>query len=124
MQKLIASEAKEQQALFEWSRMYIIKSKNEPLAEYMFAIPNGGSRHIIEAVNLKRQGVKSGVPDIFISLPSKGYHGMFIELKRLNNFSISKQQQEWIDKLNRAGYCARMAKGWDRAREMIEEYLA
>lgn len=131
MRKLLASETKEQEALFRWAaikRLFIHNAESGiperiNLSDYMFAIPNGGSRHILEAVNLKRQGVKSGVPDIFLSLPSKRYHGMFIELKRVNNFAISKQQHEWIDKLNAAGYCARIAKGWEKAKEMIEEYL-
>ena len=30
----------------------------------LFAVPNGGSRHKIEAANMKRQGVKRGVADV------------------------------------------------------------
>ena len=33
---------------------------------YGFHIPNGGSRHLYEAMNLKRQGVKAGVADIVL----------------------------------------------------------
>ena len=30
----------------------------------LFAVPNGGSRHKVEAANMKRQGVKRGVADV------------------------------------------------------------
>jgi hypothetical protein len=33
---------------------------------FVAAIPNGGSRGKLEAVNLKRSGVKRGVPDLFM----------------------------------------------------------
>lgn len=48
---------------------------------WLFAIPNGGSRDIREAVRLKRQGVKAGVSDMFLPIPNSMYHGLFIELK-------------------------------------------
>ena len=38
----------------------------------LFAVPNGGSRHIREAANLKRQGVTSGVSDVILLIPKKG----------------------------------------------------
>ena len=47
----------------------------------MFHIPNGGSRNKLEASNLKKQGVKAGVPDLFLPVGRGSYHGLFIELK-------------------------------------------
>ena len=37
----------------------------------IFAVPNGGSRHVREAANLKRQGVKPGVSDVIVLIPKK-----------------------------------------------------
>lgn len=37
-----------------------------------FAVPNGGSRHKIEAANMKRQGVKRGVADVILQIPKRG----------------------------------------------------
>lgn len=47
---------------------------------YVAAIPNGGSRHKLEAINMKRQGVRAGVPDLLIIGPT-GTHG-WLEVKK------------------------------------------
>ena len=44
----------------------------------IFAIPNGGFRHITTAKKLQREGVKSGVPDLFIPVIRPQYGGMFL----------------------------------------------
>ena len=67
-------ESREQTKLFEFASHF-----NE--LKWMFAIPNGGYRNPREAANLKRQGVKAGVSDIFLPLPTDKYHGLFIEMK-------------------------------------------
>ncbi len=47
----------------------------------IFAVPNGGSRHIMEAANMKRQGIKAGVADVILLIPSKGFGSLCIEFK-------------------------------------------
>lgn len=47
----------------------------------LFAIPNGGFRNKSTAVKLKKEGVLAGVWDIFLSVPTSEYGGLFIELK-------------------------------------------
>jgi hypothetical protein len=49
-----------------------------PELRLMFAIPNGGSRDKREAANLKAEGVKSGVPDVFLPVPRHNYLVLFI----------------------------------------------
>nr|WP_297167535.1 VRR-NUC domain-containing protein [uncultured Dysgonomonas sp.] len=58
----------------------------------LFAVPNGGSRNIVEAKNLKAQGVKSGVSDVILLIPKKGYSCLCLEFKT----PISKQSDEQI----------------------------
>jgi hypothetical protein len=107
-------ERDEQIALFQWAGYKGI--------DLLFHIPNGGSRNTIEAVNLKRQGVKAGVPDIFLPIARKGFHGLFIELKA-GKGKITEKQGEWLKRLTEQGYFAVVCVGWDAAREVIEGYL-
>ena len=44
-----------------------------PQLALIFAIPNGGKRHIGTARKLKAEGVRSGVPDIFLACPRMPY---------------------------------------------------
>jgi hypothetical protein len=57
-------------------------AKTQPiLDEYLIHIPNGGYRHPLEALKLKKMGVKAGVSDLFLAYPNPNYHGLWIELK-------------------------------------------
>ena len=80
----------------------------------IYAIPNGGYRNVIEARNLKLQGVKSGVPDMCIPLARKGYHGLYIELKVGKN-KTSVNQQIWLNLLSDNGYKAEVCYGAGQA---------
>lgn len=108
-------EAHEQEAFFNWASYY-------PELDYMYAVPNGGSRNRLEAVNLKRQGVKAGVPDICLPLPKGKYHGLYIEMKYGKN-TPSDKQKEYIDYLNRVGYKAVVCYGFEAAQRVIKGYL-
>lgn len=88
----------------------------------IFAIPNGGSRNKIEAVNLKRQGVKAGVPDLFLPVANQGKHGLFIEMK-YGKGRTSPAQKEWIALLKENGYEAEVCYGSGEAIDLIEKYL-
>lgn len=110
-------EHQEQVAFFQWIE------KQPLLRNLTFAIPNGGTRDPIEAKHLKEEGVRRGVPDIFVALPLGGYHGLFIEMKRRKGSTISKDQREWIEKLQEQGYVANICMGFDEARAAVERYL-
>lgn len=89
-----------------------------------YAIPNGGKRSLQEGLKFKRSGVQPGVPDIAIPLPSGSYHGLYIELKRIEGGKLSDSQQEWITFLNDKGYYAQVAYGFDQAKEIVIYYLS
>ena len=114
------TEAQEQTLLFEWARYNRVKY---PQLDMMFAIPNGGSRNIVEAYHLKEQGVKAGVPDICLPVPSGRFTALYIEMKRRKGGRVSEEQRGWIAALNRVGARAVVCKGFDEAREEIEKYL-
>lgn len=113
------SEHTEQVALFDWAK------KMEPLhlhLSLMFAIPNGGKRHIGTALKLKNEGVKSGVPDVFLAVPKNGKSGLFIEMKYGKN-KPSANQKWWIDSLRVEGYETVVCYGFEEARDAIIKYL-
>ncbi len=59
----------------------------------LFAVPNGGSRHICEAANLKRQGVKRGVSDVIVLIPKKGYASLCLEFKTKQGRQSDEQKE-------------------------------
>lgn len=112
-------EAADQEAIFAWAKM---QESVYPELKLLHHIPNGGSRNKIEAANLKRQGVKAGVPDIYLPVPKGKYHGLYIELKHGKN-KLSDLQREWLAWLNDQGYLALCIHGWEDAIKIIEKYL-
>ena len=111
------SESKEQAALMQWLSMQYPHAYS-----LTFAIPNGGSRHKLEAVKMKREGVKAGVPDLFMAVPAGIFSGLFIEYKTIKG-SLQSNQKEWLQKLNDSGYLAVCCKGTDEAMTLISSYL-
>jgi len=117
--KRVQHEAHEQEALFTWARL---QEKIYPELEMLFAIPNGGSRHKIEAANLKKQGVKSGVLDAYLSVPSSKYHGLYIEMKSEKG-KVSEKQDWWIGRLRGYGYKVEVCYSAESAINAIKQYL-
>ncbi len=84
-----------------------------------------------QAVKAKKMRSGDKLPDLWILEPSKGYHGLLIELKAEDPYTkkgtpktdhIAKQL-ETIAKLNDKGYCAVMCNGFNEAKQMIDSYL-
>lgn len=88
-----------------------------PQDAFAFAVPNGGSRNIIEAVNLKRQGVKAGVPDIIIVHRGKA---LGLELKAKNG-SLQESQKVTFPKMRAAGMRIEVARSFGEAIDLIRE---
>lgn len=86
-------------------------------------IPNEGKRSKRYGAELKRLGMRKGFPDLFVPIASKDYHGLFIELKRDITRKPTKDQLEWIAKLNAAGYYATVCYGADAAIKEIKKYV-
>ncbi len=105
--------------IIEWASY-----QKHPAFDYLFAIPNGGTRNIITAVSLKKEGVKRGVPDLFLAYPSQHYSGLFLELKKDFKAKASKYQEQWIEKLNEVNYLAMIGHGFDESINIISDYLA
>lgn len=113
------SEHQEQSALFEWAEW---NSPRVPSLNLLYAVPNGGKRDKATAAKLKAEGVKAGVPDIFLPVARRGYHGFYIELKVGIN-RPSKDQLAWHEALKLEGYNVDVCYGWQEAAHTIIYYL-
>ena len=96
-------------------------------------VPNEGKHKVQYRAKQARMGVKSGVPDIFIfdsperairemvGCEIKRFKGIAIELKRKKGGRVSKEQKEWLNKLEDRGWLTRVCKGADEAIDLLEE---
>jgi hypothetical protein len=115
----VPTEHAEQVKFFKWAEHWL----PENMQQLIFAIPNGGARHVLTGKKLKDEGVKPGVPDIFFAWPRLGYHGMFIEMKRKKGGRLSESQKFIIDALRSAGYFVVVCKGCEEAQKEICNYM-
>jgi len=109
-------EHQEQKALIEWCEY-----KGYPF-NLIFAIPNGGQRHKAVAAKLKAEGVKSGIPDLFLPVAAWEKHGLFIEMKSEKG-KVTKNQKIWLSKLSKEEYSTVVCFGFEDAKIEIEDYL-
>ena len=120
MQRHRQHEAAEQIKLFRW--VDLVSKNYYPELRLLYHVPNGGSRNELEAVNLKKQGVRSGVPDLCLPVARGGYHGLYIEMKYGKNKPTEKQL-EWIEDLRNEGYAVSICWGFEAVRQELEKYL-
>lgn len=122
------TESGHQKSLFAWAA---IEAKTDPRLSLMFAIPNGGKRDAGTAARMKAEGVRAGVPDIFLPAPvvrinhgdnSALWHGLFIEMK-VGKGKLSDEQKEWMFAFDQQGYKCETCYSWLEAREAINNYL-
>lgn len=111
------TEHAEQVNLVQWFRY-----QHPKFAKCLWAIPNGGARHIGTAVKLKAEGVVAGVPDLFLMIPKNGWHGMFIEMKTKGG-KLQENQKEFMGLATLLGYQSVVCYGFDDAKNAINAYL-
>lgn len=94
----------------------------EPALALLYAVPNGGMRNKATAGKLRAEGVKSGVPDLFLSVPATPYHGLYLELKAKGN-TASPDQRRWLLNLSAQGYKCAVVNDMGTALRIVAEYL-
>lgn len=112
-------EQREQEALIRWKELNVHRL---PGLHLLFAIPNGGARHIKTGRDLKAAGVRAGVPDLFLPVPRERWHGLFIEMKAPGG-RISSAQQWWLTELAKVGYQTSVCWSWQEAADLLERWL-
>ena len=104
--KLWNSEREFQAAVIEAARW---EATQCPAFKQLFHIPNENSH--------RTPGVRGGVPDLFLAVPSAGKAGLFIELKVADG-KLSQAQQNVISDLRSNGYA--VAVIWNSVSEVID----
>lgn len=66
----------------------------------LFAIPNGGTRNLIEASRMKMTGTTKGIPDMIFTIDQKTFYFEFKTKKGI----LSPEQKETILKLKKNGF--------------------
>jgi len=86
---------------------------------------NESRRSVVQGHWLKREGMQPGVPDYLIltgpRMKSLNLPGVAIELKRKVGGRITTTQQEWLDRLEKIGWHAFVARGADEAIAKLKE---
>ncbi len=109
-----------------------------PALEWIHAIPNGGSRgdsqksRAIHGGKMKAEGVRKGIPDIFLPWPSGNWHGLYIELKRpglkpknlkTSYGGLSKEQIKFSKYAKKLNYGFLTCYCWQTAVKNLKEYI-
>jgi hypothetical protein len=99
------SEHDEQKAVIDWCDDYAQlrwrKSVNGKFP--IFAVPNAAKRGPRLSAFLIAEGLRSGVPDLFVAVARGKFNGLFIEMKFGKN-TTSDTQKEWIEFLSSENY--------------------
>ena len=130
--KQIPKEETEQKTLVQWLRIKKI-IHIAPMNENLQSSTNKLMAIRIEA-KAKAMGKSAGVPDLFIPIANKYYHGLFIELKRrakilksgkksVSHTKVSLNQEKWLERLRENSYEAKVCYGAEEAIEVIKDYM-
>jgi hypothetical protein len=108
------------------------KFQSSPVKQlrWLHAIPNGGARDPVTAARMKAEGVKAGVPDLFLPIAryetkrgAEPWHGLYIEMKKGKDGRQSKEQMEFEDHCFMHAYQYVVCRNWREAADHIKNYL-
>ncbi len=88
----------------------------------LFAVPNGGQRGKFEAKIMKGEGVTAGVSDLLLLIPSKGYHGLCIEMKTIDGRQRDTQKA-WQKAVENVGYKYVLCRSIESFIAQVNDYL-
>ncbi len=114
-----SDETAEQVTVFDWAALNLNKY---PELKFMYHVANEGKRSARYGAELKRMGLKKGVPDICLPCARGGYHGLYIEMKVGDN-TPTQDQKDFLEFLRSQNYVAIVAHGAEEAIEIIKSYL-
>ena len=126
-------EWREQEALITWAALH---TAQEPRLKLMYAIPNGEKRDKSTAAKLMKMGVRPHVPDLHLPVAARHYyddpdgserwwsfHGLWIEMKRVDAYGATIDQQAYHELLRYHGHYVATCHGWVAAVQKLCWYL-
>lgn len=117
------SEHQEQVSLFRW---LAFNAKMHPVLDLAFKITNEGTANPRRGAWNKAEGIKKGIPDIFLPVPTMMsgcmQHGLFIEMKSAKG-RLSPEQKDKGMRLLAQGYDVAVCYSWTEAAKKIADYL-
>jgi len=119
MQLKNPTEHQEQKTFFAWCLRY---SEDYDGINTIFSIPNGGNFDAIRGKLLKDEGLRAGIPDMFLPVARGVYHGLFIEMKVRKGGKVSDKQKLWLARLSKQGYKTTVCEGFGEARKTVMRY--
>lgn len=118
-------ESKLQIACVKWFRYSYPR-----LRLLLFSVPNGvelqgdGKRRAQQAERLKAEGMTPGAADLFLSVPSGDFPGLYIEMKtRAKGSAQSERQAEFEKAVLEQGYGYAMPRSLDEFIRVVKSYL-
>ena len=109
------SESALQQQIFNWyNNNYCLK--NIEKRGMIFSIPNGGTRHLMEAMTLKATGLLKGASDLIVILPNGKI--MFVELKQPKGIQ-SLEQKDFESRVKILGFEYHIIKSLEEFKILI-----
>ena len=115
-------EADIQKAIIKWSQQPKVRN-TFPDLKMLYHVPNERLCSGRQGMELKRMGVKKGVPDLVLPVPSNGFNGLYIELKTTTG-TLSEEQKWWLNELKIRGYMAVVCYGFEEAINVLICYLS
>jgi hypothetical protein len=106
-------------AVVEWADR---QAQTHPALELLFHVPNGGSRHVAEAVKLKAMGTRQGVPDLLLPVPRGDKIGLALELKSASG-RLRPKQAWWLRELRASGWAVAVAYTFSEAQKVLTGYV-
>lgn len=73
--------------------------------------------------HMKAEGMKKGIPDLFLPVAKRGWHGLYIEMKREDGGKVRDEQKEFMEFADKQGYYAVVCHGYTEAVDTLEWYL-
>ena len=116
------TESEIQSEFIRWTNLPETQRKY-PGIDLIYAHQSGmWAKNIYVAYKNKREGMKRGIPDLYLPFPKKPFNGLYIEFKRDYKSRCTKEQIFWLQRLTKNGYKCAVVWSVQMAIDVIDDY--